>query len=88
MSDNKHPRDNADRNPSAGHQPYEFGYLQEKFGVTRVQVERAIRAVGNDRPKLEEYLRGLEKSGNPRKSAGSSKSAASDRTSRRHTDYL
>lgn len=57
MSDNKNSRDNRDRNRVAGNEDYELSYIQEKLGVSRQQVLDAIKAVGNDRQKIEDYLR-------------------------------
>jgi hypothetical protein len=58
MADNKDLRDQRDRNRVAGDESYELAYLEEKMGVSRQQVKAAIKAVGNDRQKVEEYLRG------------------------------
>jgi hypothetical protein len=59
MPDNKNKQDARDRNQVAGNENYELGYLVEKLGVTRQQVLQAINAVGNNRSKIEEYLRNL-----------------------------
>lgn len=47
-----------DRSKVAGGQSYEISYMREKFGVSTQKVTGAIRAVGNDRKKVEEYLKG------------------------------
>jgi hypothetical protein len=57
MADNKNQRDARDRSRVAGNESYELSFLEEKMGVSREQVQRAIQAVGNDRRKVEEYLR-------------------------------
>jgi hypothetical protein len=57
MPDNKDSRDQRDRNRVAGDENYELSYLQEKLGVSREQIRSAIEAVGNNREKVEEYLR-------------------------------
>jgi len=57
MSDNKNLRDNRDRSRVSGNEDYELSYLQEKLGVSREQVMDAIKAVGNDRQKVEDYLK-------------------------------
>lgn len=57
MSDNKNLRDNRDRSRVSGIEDYELSYLQEKLGVSREQVMDAIKAVGNDRQKVEDYLK-------------------------------
>ena len=58
MSDNKEKQDERDRNRVSGSDSYELAYLEEKLGVSREEVRAAIEAVGNDREKVEEYLRG------------------------------
>lgn len=57
MADNKDIRDGRDRSRVAGDESYELAYLEEKLGVTREQVRKAIEKVGNDREKVEEYLK-------------------------------
>jgi hypothetical protein len=56
MADNKNIQDGRDSSKVSGSESYELSYLQEKLGVSREQVKKAIAAVGNDRDKLEEYL--------------------------------
>ena len=58
MADNKNIRDGRDRSRVAGNEPYEVQHLAEKMGVSQEAVKKAIEMVGNDRQKLEEYLRG------------------------------
>jgi hypothetical protein len=58
MADDKNIRDQRDRSRVAGDEDYEIDYLVEKTGASREEVQRAIKAVGNNREKVEEYLRG------------------------------
>jgi hypothetical protein len=57
MSDNKNIQDGRDRSKVDGNESYELAYLEEKMGVSREQVKKAIEAVGNSREKVEEYLK-------------------------------
>ena len=57
MPDDKNMRDQKDRSRVAGQQDWEVDYMMEKTGASKEEVERAIAAVGNDRNKVEEYLR-------------------------------
>lgn len=57
MADNKNLRDQNDRRRVSGDEDYELGYLVDKMGVTREQIKEAIDKVGNDRTKIEEFLR-------------------------------
>lgn len=57
MSDNKNSTDGRDRSQVAGEEGYELAYLEEKLGVSREKVREAIKAVGNDRDDVEEYLK-------------------------------
>ena len=58
MADNKNLRDGRDRSRVAGNEAYELQHIAEKMGVSQEAVRKAIEKVGNDRQKLEEYLRG------------------------------
>ena len=40
----------------SGSEEYEVQYLSERLGVSREQVIEAIKVVGNERKKIEEYL--------------------------------
>jgi hypothetical protein len=62
MPDNKNVKDQRDRTKVSTSENYELSFLEEKLGKTREQVKAAIEAVGNDRMKVEQYLKG--KSGN------------------------
>jgi NACalpha-BTF3-like transcription factor len=57
MSDDKNKRDARDRNQVAGDEDFELDYMVEKLNVTREQVREAIREVGNNRDKVEAYLK-------------------------------
>ncbi len=57
MSDDKNKQDGRDRSKVAGNEDYELSYLEEKLCVSREQVKTAIKAVGNDREKVEAYLK-------------------------------
>ena len=57
MTDDKNLRDQRDRDRVASDEDYEIDYLVEKTGASREQVRQAIKAVGNNREKVEEYLR-------------------------------
>ena len=56
MSDDKNKQDGRDRNKVAGNEDYEVNYLAEKLGVSAERVREAIKAVGNDRQKIEKHL--------------------------------
>jgi hypothetical protein len=56
MPDNTKSRDGRDRKRVAGGQDWEVSYMKEKYNVTGQQVAGAIRAVGNNRKKVEAYL--------------------------------
>ncbi len=57
MSDDKTKKDQRDRNKVARGEKYELAYLEDKLNVSREQIEKAIEHVGNDRNKVEEYLK-------------------------------
>jgi len=56
MADNKTSTDNRDRTRVASNEDYELSYLEEQLGVSREQVKDAIKEVGSDRKRVEEYL--------------------------------
>jgi hypothetical protein len=58
MADNKDARDGRDRSRVSGSEEYELQYMAEKLNVSREEVRRAIEQVGNDRMKVEEFLKG------------------------------
>ena len=57
MADDKNLRDNRDRERVAGNEEYEVNYLAQKLNVSAEEVRKAIEQVGNNREKVEEYLR-------------------------------
>lgn len=57
MADNKNIRDERDRDKVAGGQGYEIDYLAKELGVSTDKIKAAIKAVGNDRKKIKEYLK-------------------------------
>ena len=57
MADDKSKKDARDRNRVAAVETYELAYLEEKMAGSREQVMEAIKAVGNDRSKVEAYLK-------------------------------
>jgi len=57
MSDSVLLRQHRHRVRTAPAGSYELGYLEPKLGASRQQVLDAIRAVGNDRTKVAQYLR-------------------------------
>jgi hypothetical protein len=57
MADNKDIRDGRDRDHVAGDEDYEIRHMANKMGISQEEVKRAIEQVGNDRQKLEDYLR-------------------------------
>jgi hypothetical protein len=60
MADNKNLRDGRDRLRVSGSEDYELQYLAEKLNVSTEEVRRAVEQVGNNREKIEEYLRGKQ----------------------------
>jgi hypothetical protein len=56
MSDDKSKQDGRDRGQVNPNESYELSYIEEKLGVSREQVRKAVEAVGNSREKVEEYL--------------------------------
>lgn len=57
MAKSKARNISQDRKRVAGGQSYEVAYMKEKYGITHQQLSGAIRAVGNDRKKIEQYLK-------------------------------
>jgi len=45
-------RGEADRSKVAGNEGYEVNYFANKHGITRAQARKLIKAVGNNRDKL------------------------------------
>ena len=57
MSDNKTKKDQRDRRKVAKEEGYELAHLEDKLHVSRLQIEYAIKKGGNDRQKVEDYLK-------------------------------
>ncbi len=57
MPQSKKRNVSQDRKRVAGGQYHEVAYMKEKHGISSQQLSGAIRAVGNDRKKIEEYLK-------------------------------
>ena len=57
MPEDKNYRGEKDRNRMAADNEWEVEYLIDQFGATRKEINEAIKAVGNDKEKVEEYLR-------------------------------
>jgi len=64
MPDNTENRGGRDRSRININEEYEVRHLTEKLGVSADDVREAVRAVGDDREKVEEYLRGNRNRGN------------------------
>lgn len=58
MADDKNLKDERDRSRISGSEEYELQYLSEKLNVSTEEVRKAIERVGNNREKIEEFLRG------------------------------
>ena len=56
MSDDKNKRGEQDRRRVASDENWELRYMMDKFNVSQQKVEEAVKAVGNNRHKVEEYL--------------------------------
>ena len=57
MADDKTLRSPQDSSRIALGEDYEVEYWTKKFGVTRDELEKAVKAVGNDAEAVEEYLK-------------------------------
>lgn len=56
--DNKDLKGQQDRDRVAGGEDYEVNYIAGELGVTAEEVREAIKAIGNDREKITQYLQG------------------------------
>lgn len=56
MSDDMKKRGSQDRTRIALGEEHEVRYWTQKLGVSREQLEEAVRAVGNSADKVEEHL--------------------------------
>lgn len=63
MPDNTKTTSGRDRSKVAAGQEWEVGYMRTKFNVSTQQVTGAVKAVGNDRKKVEAYLTDKSKKG-------------------------
>ena len=57
MADDKNLRDGRDRSRVSGSEEYELKYLAEKLNISIEEVRKAVEKVGNNREKIEEYLK-------------------------------
>lgn len=57
MADNKNIQDGRDRSRVSGSEDYEVQHLAEKLNVSAEDVRRAIEQVGNNREKVEAFLK-------------------------------
>lgn len=56
MSDNLKNRGQQDRSRVNTEEKWEVSYMREKYNVDTSKVEEAVKAVGNNRQKVEEWL--------------------------------
>jgi len=57
MPDNKTNKGSSDRNKVAGNESWEISYMIKKLGVTQPEILKAIKEVGNNRQRVEAYLK-------------------------------
>ena len=57
MSNNKEIRGEEDRTRVAGVEKWEIEHLVNQTGASQKEIAEAIKVVGNDMDKVEEYLR-------------------------------
>lgn len=57
MADDKNLRGGRDRLRISANEQYEIRYMAEKLGVSENEVRKAIQQIGDNREKVEEYLR-------------------------------
>jgi hypothetical protein len=60
MSDDNNKKPGADRTRVAFGQDWETSYMTRKFKVSVQDVDEAVKAVGNSRAEVEQYLREKE----------------------------
>lgn len=58
MSDDKNRRGSADRSRIALGEEHEVRYWTKELGVSREQLEEAVKSVGNSADRVREHLRG------------------------------
>lgn len=56
MSDNLKIKEPADGNRVNIHEPYEVNYWCKKWGVSKAQLEAAVKAVGTSKSAVARYL--------------------------------
>ena len=61
MADDRNLKDGRDRSRVSGSEEYELQFLAEKLNVSTDEIRKAIQQVGNNREKIEEYLKGGRK---------------------------
>ena len=61
MPDNKDLRDEKDRSRVAEDEDWQIDYMVARTGASRDEIAQAIKAVGNNREKVEEYLKNRSK---------------------------
>ena len=57
MPDNNYMRGERDRDRKVSDEKWEVDYLIDQTGATQQEIAEAIRKVGNNMEKVEEYLR-------------------------------
>lgn len=63
MADDKTKKGYHDRGRVSADEPYELAYLEKDLNVSREEVQQAIKKVGNNREKVEKYLKANHGSG-------------------------
>ena len=58
MADDKNLRGGQERSRVSGSEDYELQPLAEKLNVSTEEVRKAMEKVGNNREKIEEYMKG------------------------------
>lgn len=61
MADDRNLKDGRDRSRVSGSEEYELQFLAEKLNVSTDEIRKAIKQVGTNREKIEEYLKGSRK---------------------------
>jgi hypothetical protein len=56
MSDDLKNRGQQDRGRVEGDEKWELAYMREKYNVSTELIQEAVKQVGNDRRKVEEFL--------------------------------
>jgi hypothetical protein len=63
MADNLQQRGGRDRQRIDVNEDYELRDWSKKFGVSQEQLKEAVQAVGTESDKVEQYLKGRERTG-------------------------